>query len=203
MGQINIVKTPMEDLYLIEPVVHRDGRGYFVETYHQEDLRQAGLDLVFVQDNQSMSVKGVLRGLHFQKHFPQGKLVRAAYGAIFDVVVDLRPGSRSWGQWFGTELTEENQRQLYIPKGFAHGFLTLSDRAVVCYKVTDFYHPDDEGGLAWNDPRIGICWPGVHGVYTGTATPEHYYLEDGTKLKLNSQDQTWPGLKGDGIYAAD
>ena len=203
MGQINVIETPLEGLYLLEPAVHRDGRGYFVETYHQEDLRQAGLDMVFVQDNQSMSVKGVLRGLHYQKQFPQGKLVRAAQGAIFDAAVDLRPGSRTWGQWFGAELTEENQRQLYLPEGFAHGFLTLSETARVCYKVTDFYHSGDEGGFAWNDPRTGIRWPGVQGTYQGSASAEGYCLEDGTALKLNSRDQSWPNLEGAGCHEAD
>lgn len=151
MGQIKITKAPIEGLYIVEPTLHGDKRGYFVETYNQKDLHEAGLDMVFVQDNQSSSVKGVLRGLHFQKEHPQGKLVRCIRGSVFDVAVDLRQGSKSFGQWFGVELTEDNNKQFYISEGFAHGFLVLSDAAEFCYKVTDFWHPGDEGGLAWND----------------------------------------------------
>ena len=128
--------------------------------------------MTFVQDNQSSSTKGVLRGLHFQKQFPQGKLVRVVKGSVFDVAVDLRSGSETYGKWFGVELTEENKKQFYIPEGFAHGFLVLSDLAEFCYKCTDFYHPGDEGGLAWNDPEIGIEWPELTGEYHGTASGE-------------------------------
>lgn len=195
MGQIKVRKAPIEGLYVIEPTVHGDSRGYFVETYNQNDMKEAGLDMVFVQDNESMSTKGVLRGLHFQKEFPQGKLVRVIQGAVFDVAVDLRSGSETYGQWFGVELSEENNKQFYISEGFAHGFLVLSDVAKFCYKVTDFYHPGDEGGLAWNDPEIGIEWPKLQGEYKGTASAEGYYLEDGTKLNLSDKDQKWLGLR--------
>ena len=147
MGQIKVTPCDIEGLYIIEPTVHGDNRGYFMETYNQNDMHEAGLDMVFVQDNQSRSVKGVLRGLHFQKEFPQGKLVRVIKGSVFDVAVDLRAGSKTYGKWFGVELTEENKKQFYISEGFAHGFLVLSDEAEFCYKVTDFYHPGDEGGL--------------------------------------------------------
>ena len=166
-----------------------------METYNQKDMQEAGLDMVFVQDNQSSSTKGVLRGLHFQKEFPQGKLVRVVKGSVFDVAVDLRSNSETYGKWFGVELTEENKKQFYIPEGFAHGFLVLSDLAEFCYKCTDFYHPGDEGGLAWNDPEIGIKWPQLVGEYKGTASGEGYKLEDGTALNLSDKDQLWVGLK--------
>ena len=194
MGQIKVTKAPIEGLYIIEPTVHGDARGYFVETYNQRDMHEAGLDMVFVQDNQSMSVKGVLRGLHFQKEFPQGKLVRVIKGRVFDVAVDLRSGSKTFGQWFGVELSEENKKQFYISEGFAHGFLVLSDTAEFCYKVTDFYHPGDEGGLAWNDPDINIDWPQIRGEYLGTADSEGYVMEDGTPLNLSEKDKKWGGL---------
>jgi dTDP-4-dehydrorhamnose 3,5-epimerase len=151
--------------------------------------------MVFVQDNQSMSTKGVLRGLHFQKHYPQGKLVRVIKGSVFDVAVDLRSNSDTYGKWFGVELTAENKKQFYIPEGFAHGFLVLSDVAEFCYKCTDFYHPNDEGGLAWNDPEIGIEWPQLVGEYQGTASTSGYRLEDGTPLNLSDKDQKWLNLK--------
>ena len=194
MGQITVTKCPIEGLYIIEPKVHGDSRGYFMETYNQNDMRDAGLDMVFVQDNQSMSVKGVLRGLHYQINHPQGKLVRVIKGRVFDVVVDLRPGSKTYGQWYGVELTEENKKQFYISEGFAHGFLVLSDTAEFCYKVTDFYHPNDEGGLAWNDPSIGIQWPELVGSYQGNASAEGYTLSDGTPLSLSEKDQKWACL---------
>jgi dTDP-4-dehydrorhamnose 3,5-epimerase len=197
MGQIKVTKNAggIEGLCVIEPTVHGDARGYFVETYNQNDMHEAGLDMVFVQDNQSSSVKGVLRGLHFQKQFPQGKLVRVVRGSVFDVAVDLRKGSSTYGKWFGVELTEENKKQFYIPEGFAHGFLVLSELAEFCYKCTDFYHPGDEGGLAWNDPEIGITWPQVKGTYDGTASAAGYVMEDGTALNLSDKDQRWSGLK--------
>jgi dTDP-4-dehydrorhamnose 3,5-epimerase len=197
MGQIKVTKNAggIEGLCVIEPTVHGDARGYFVETYNQNDMHEAGLDMVFVQDNQSSSVKGVLRGLHFQKQFPQGKLVRVVRGSVFDVAVDLRQGSSTYGKWFGVELTEENKKQFYIPEGFAHGFLVLSELAEFCYKCTDFYHPGDEGGLAWNDPEIGIDWPQVSGTYDGTASAAGYAMEDGTPLNLSDKDQLWAGLK--------
>lgn len=191
MGQIKVTKCPIEGLYIIEPAVHGDNRGYFMETYNQRDMAEAGLKMVFVQDNQSMSVKGVLRGLHFQKEYPQGKLVRVIKGRVFDVAVDLRADSATYGKWYGVELTEENKKQFYISEGFAHGFLVLSDTAEFCYKVTDFYHPGDEGGLAWNDPAIGIEWPELQGTYPGSASAKGYTLSDGTPLNLSEKDQKW------------
>lgn len=194
MGQITVTKCPIEGLYVIEPAVHGDSRGYFMETYSLRDMQEAGLSMTFVQDNQSMSVKGVLRGLHFQKQFPQGKLVRVIKGSVFDVAVDLRAGSPTYGKWYGVELTEENKKQFYISEGFAHGFLVLSETAEFCYKCTDFYHPGDEGGLAWNDPSIGIQWPTLQGSYPGDASAEGYTLADGTPLNLSEKDQKWPTL---------
>ena len=201
MGQIKVQKNMagIEGLCVIEPAVHGDERGYFMETYNRNDMHEAGLDMVFVQDNQSMSTKGVLRGLHFQKEFPQGKLVRVIKGTVFDVAVDLRQESETYGKWFGVELSEENKKQFYIPEGFAHGFLVLSDVAEFCYKCTDFYHPGDEGGLAWNDPAIGIAWPQVAGEYKGSASAEGYCLEDGTALNLSEKDQLWKGLQEKGL----
>ena len=195
MGKITVTKCPIEGLYIIEPSVFGDNRGYFMETYNKKDMEEAGLNLNFVQDNQSMSVKGVLRGLHFQKEFPQGKLVRVIKGRVFDVAVDLRSNSETYGQWYGVELTEENKKQFYISEGFALGFLVLSDTAEFCYKVTDFYHPGDEGGLAWNDPEINIEWPDLVGEYNGTASGEGYTLSDGTPLNLSDKDQKWLGIK--------
>lgn len=195
MGQITVVNTPIEGLYIIEPTIHKDNRGYFVETYNQRDMESAGLHRNFVQDNQSKSVKGVLRGLHFQKQYPQGKLVRVIKGAVFDVAVDLRKQSATYGKWFGVELTADNFKQFYISEGFAHGFLVLSDEAEFCYKVTDFYHPGDEGGLAWNDPRIGIKWPMIEGKYDGTANASSYHMVDGTSLLLSDKDQKWDTLE--------
>ena len=195
MGQITVTKCPIEGLYVIEPTVHGDARGYFMETYNQNDMHEAGLTMQFVQDNQSCSVKGVLRGLHFQKQHPQGKLVRVIRGSVFDVAVDLRSGSETYGKWYGVELTEENHRQFYISEGFAHGFLVLSDMAEFCYKCTDFYRPGDEGGLAWNDPSIGIIWPSVTGSYPGNADASGYHLTDGTPLNLSDKDQKWAGLE--------
>lgn len=195
MGQIKVEKTFIDGLYVIEPTIHGDERGYFMETYNQRDMAEAGLDMVFVQDNQSCSKKGVLRGLHYQKQYPQGKLVRVIKGIVFDVAVDLRADSKTYGQWYGVELSAENKKQFYISEGFAHGFLVLSDEAEFCYKVTDFYHPNDEGGLAWNDPEIGIKWPNVVGEYQGNASAEGYTLIDGTKLILSEKDQRWCGLQ--------
>ena len=179
MGKITVTPCDIEGLYVIEPTVFKDERGYFVETYNQNDMKEAGLDMVFVQDNQSMSTRGVLRGLHFQKQVPQGKLVRVVRGKVFDVAVDLRSDSKTYGKWFGVELSAENMKQFYIPEGFAHGFLVLSDEAEFCYKCTDFYHPGDEGGLAWNDSEIGVEWP----------------LEEGVDLIISEKDQKWKGLK--------
>ena len=197
MGQIKVEKNVggIQGLCVIEPTVHGDSRGYFMETYNENDMKEAGLDRVFVQDNQSCSTKGVLRGLHFQKQFPQGKLVRVINGSVYDVAVDLRSDSETYGKYYGIELTEENKKQFYIPQGFAHGFLVLSDVAEFCYKCTDFYHPGDEGGMAWNDPEIGIQWPQVKGSYQGSASAEGYVMEDGTALNLSDKDQKWLGIK--------
>lgn len=196
MGQISVEKNVggIEGLCVITPVVHGDSRGYFVETYNQRDMEEAGFDFTFVQDNQSMSSRGVLRGLHYQKNYPQAKLVRVIRGAVFDVVVDLRKGSRTFGKWHGVELTAENSRQFMIPRGFAHGFLVLSEYAEFCYKCDDFYHPGDEGGLAWNDPELGIVWPGVKGIYSGSASSEGYQF-NGKPLILSDKDKKWPGIR--------
>lgn len=197
MTQITVEKNvcEIEGLCVIIPAVHGDGRGYFMETYSQRDMLEAGIDITFVQDNQSMSTKGVLRGLHFQKNFPQTKLVRVIKGEVFDVAVDLRKGSETYGKWYGVILSEENKKQFLIPRGFAHGFLVLSDIAEFCYKCDDFYHPNDEGGLAWNDPEIGVEWPEIVGEYQGTADSEGYTLKDGTPLNLSDKDKKWDGLK--------
>ena len=179
MSKFNFIETKLKDLYIIEPTIFGDSRGYFMETYNQNDMKEAGIDVEFVQDNQSMSTKGVLRGLHYQKEFPQAKLVRVIKGEVFDVAVDLRRDSETYGEWFGIRLSEENKKQFYIPEGFAHGFLVLSDEAEFAYKCTDFYHPGDEGGLAWNDPEIGVEWP----------------VEDGMELIISEKDQKWGGFK--------
>jgi dTDP-4-dehydrorhamnose 3,5-epimerase len=195
MGQIQVEDCGrIKGLKIITPAVHKDARGYFMETYQQRDLAEAGIDAVFVQDNQSASVKGVLRGLHFQINYPQAKLVRVIKGEVFDVAVDLRPGSETYGEWFGVLLSAENHKQFFIPENFAHGFLVLSEEAEFCYKVTDFWHPNDEGGLAWNDPKIGVAWPKLSGEYSGSASAEGYTLEDGTALTLSDKDQKWPGI---------
>lgn len=180
MGQIKIEKDVdgIEGLCVIEPEIHLDARGYFTESYNQKDMQEAGLNVDFVQDNQSGSVKGVLRGLHYQKEHPQGKLVRVIRGRVYDVAVDIRRGSVTYGKWFGIELSEENRKQLYIPEGFAHGFLVLSENAEFCYKCTDFYYPGDEGGIAWNDPTLGIQWPEIEGEY-----------------QLSEKDKNWKGLE--------
>jgi dTDP-4-dehydrorhamnose 3,5-epimerase len=196
MGQIELIRDldGIAGLCLVTPAVHGDSRGYFMETYNQADMAEAGLDITFVQDNQSMSRKGVLRGLHFQKQFPQCKLVRVIRGEVFDVAVDLRQGSPTFGQWYGQILSEENKKQFFIPKNFAHGFLVLSDVAEFTYKCSDFYHPNDEGGVAWNDPEIGIVWPKLDGKYKGTASADGYTV-DGTPLNLSAKDQKWLGIE--------
>ncbi len=196
MGQIKVQKDldGIKGLCLIVPAVHGDGRGYFMETYSKRDMKEAGINVEFVQDNQSMSTKGVLRGLHFQKQYPQTKLVRVIKGEVFDVAVDLRSDSPTYGQWHGELLTEENKHLFLIPRGFAHGFLVLSDTAEFCYKCDDFYHPNDEGGMAWNDPEIGIQWPKLSGEYKGSASAEGYFV-DGVKLNLSDKDQKWLGIK--------
>ena len=166
MGKIKVTKdcNGIKGLMVIEPTVFGDDRGYFMETYNYNDFAEAGIDCRFVQDNQSASKKGVLRGLHFQIHYPQDKLVRVIVGEVFDVAVDLREGSETFGKWYGVRLSAENKKQFFVPKGFAHGFIVLSDYAEFCYKVTDFYHPNDEGGLMWNDPDIAVEWPMPDGM---------------------------------------
>ena len=159
MGQFQFTKTGIEGLVVVEPKVFGDNRGYFMETYNYNDFKAAGLDMVFVQDTQSKSKKGVLRGLHFQKKNPQGKLVRVVSGEVYDVAVDLRKGSDTYGKWYGVLLSAENKKQFYVPEGFAHGFVVMSETAEFVYKCTRFYDPSDEGGLMWNDPEIGIDWP--------------------------------------------
>jgi len=159
MSKFKFVEANIRDLYIIEPSVVGDNRGYFMETYNQEEFKNAGLNMTFVQDNQSKSKKGVLRGLHFQIKFPQGKLVRVLSGEVFDVAVDLRKGSKTFGKWFGVILSGENKKQFYVPEGFAHGFLVISEEAEFAYKCTNLYHPEFEGGIAWNDEEIGIEWP--------------------------------------------
>lgn len=196
MGQIKVTYHVggIDGLCVIESAMHGDERGYFMETFSQKDMYEAGLYYSFVQDNQSMSTKGVLRGLHFQKKFPQAKLVRVIKGVVFDVAVDLRMGSPTFGQHHGVLLTADNKKQYLIPRGFAHGFLVLSDEAEFCYKCDDFYHPNDEGGIAWNDPQLNIQWPDLHGAYSGTPGADGYHLSDGTPLCLSEKDQKWPRL---------
>ena len=178
-------KCPIEGLYEIQPKVFGDSRGYFFEVYSEKDFNEAGLTMKFVQDNQSSSSKGVLRGLHFQKHHPQGKLVRAVEGKVYDVAVDLRKGSPTFGQYYGVLLDAQKQNQFYIPAGFAHGFYVLSETAVFAYKCTDFYHPEDEGGLMWNDPTVAVDWNAV--------APEITPL-------LSEKDKKHPAFDPDGEY---
>ena len=180
MGQISVENCEIEGVKLITPQIFNDQRGYFMETYQYEQFKAAGIDTVFVQDNQSASTKGVLRGLHFQIEHPQDKLVRVIKGEVFDVAVDMRKGSATYGKWFGAVLSEENKKQLFIPKNFAHGFLVLSDYAEFCYKCSDFYHPGDEGGIRYDDPAIGVKWP----------------IEEGMELLLSDRDKKW-GYLGD------
>ena len=179
MGKIIVETCEIEGLKVITPAVFGDERGYFMETYHYEVYKEAGIDKVFVQDNQSASRKGVLRGLHFQKEFPQDKLVRVISGEVFDVAVDLREGSATFGKWFGVVLSAENKKQFFIPKNFAHGFLVLSDYAEFTYKCTDFYHPNDEGGILYNDPEIGVEWP----------------IPEGMELIMSKKDEMWGGIR--------
>jgi dTDP-4-dehydrorhamnose 3,5-epimerase len=159
MGQFNFTKTDIEGLVIIEPRIFGDHRGYFMESYNYNDYKSAGLDMVFVQDNISKSRKGVLRGLHFQTQHPQGKLVQVLSGEVFDVAVDLRKDSLTYKKWYGITLSGENKKQFFVPAGFAHGFVVMSDEAEFSYKCTDFYHPEFESGILWNDPEIGIEWP--------------------------------------------
>ena len=173
MGKITVTKTDINDLVVVTPKVFEDNRGYFFESYNKRDFWEAGLIYDFVQDNQSESSKGVLRGLHYQIRYPQAKLVRVIKGEVFDVAVDLRKGSETYGKWFGLILSEDNKKQLLIPRGFAHGFLVLSDKAIFSYKCDDFYHPDDEGGLMWNDPDIGISWPNAENIILNDKDKKH------------------------------
>lgn len=195
MGQIKVEYNVngIEGLCVITPAVHGDARGYFMETYNRNDMKEAGLEFDFVQDNQSSSSKGVLRGLHYQIEHPQAKLVRVIRGSVYDVVVDLRKDSPTFGKAHGEILSEENKRQYLIPKGFAHGFLVLSDIAEFCYKCDDFYHPNDEGGIAWNDPEIGIKWPQLEGEYRGNASADGYTV-CGVAINMSEKDQKWEGL---------
>ena len=177
MGQIKAETCEIEGLKVITPEVFGDERGYFMETYRKDQFAEIGITDEFVQDNQSSSTRGVLRGMHFQKEFPQSKLVRVIRGRVFDVAVDLRKGSATFGRWFGVELSEENKKMFYIPKNFAHGFLVLSEKAEFVYKCDDFFHPGDDGGLRFNDPAIGINWPDE-------------IRED--ELNINDRDRNWP-----------
>lgn len=179
MGKIKVTTCEIKGMFTIEPAVYGDERGYFMETYNLQDMAAAGLNMTFVQDNQSMSKRGVLRGLHFQKQYPQGKLVRVIHGEVFDVAVDLRADSPTFGHWHGEILSSENKKQFYIPEGFAHGFYVLSEEAEFCYKCTDFYHPNDEGGIKWDDSDIGIDWP----------------LIPNQSLILSEKDQNWPSFR--------
>ena len=166
-----------------------------MEIFNQNDLKEAGIDRDFVQENESCSEKGVLRGLHFQKQFPQAKLARVLRGAVFDVAVDLRRSSKTYGQWYGVELSEENRKMFFIPEGFAHGLLSLTDGAIFCYKCTDFYHPGDEGGILWNDPEVGVRWPQMDMPYLGVTDFAGLHMADGTPIKLSEKDKNWLPLR--------
>ena len=179
MGKITVETCEIEGLKIITPAVYGDARGYFMETYQYQDFKEAGIDQIFVQDNQSSSRKGVLRGLHFQINYPQDKLVRVISGEVYDVAVDLRENSETYGKWFGIRLSAENKKQFFIPKNFAHGFYVLFDYAEFAYKCTDFYHPNDEGGLLWSDPDIGVKWP----------------IQEGTELIISDKDKAWQGIR--------
>lgn len=171
-------KTEIDGVYIIEPKVFGDSRGFFMETYNENDFKKNGLDYIFVQDNQSKSHKGVLRGLHFQKEHPQAKLVRVVEGEVFDVAVDLRKGSKTYGKWVGVVLSEENKKMFMIPRGFAHGFVVLSETAQFVYKCDDFYHPEDEGGIMYNDPDINIKWPYKGDVELSEKDKKHPLLKE-------------------------
>ena len=179
MGKITVETCEIEGLKIITPTVFGDARGYFVETYNYNDYKEAGIDQIFVQDNQSSSVKNVLRGMHFQIRYPQDKLVRVIAGEVFDVALDLRPGSKTYGKWHGVVLSAENKKQFFVPKNFAHGFFVLSDYAEFAYKRTDFYHPGDEGGIMYNDPEVGIEWP----------------IAPGCEPIMSERDHKWGGIK--------
>ena len=177
-GNFTFTSTEIEGVKIIDVKSYGDARGYFMETYKKPDFVAGGIDVDFVQDNQSASTYGVLRGLHFQINHPQSKLVRVISGEVFDVAVDLREGSSTYGKWVGVLLSAENKRQFFIPRGFAHGFLVLSETAEFCYKCDDIYHPNDEGGLMWNDPALGIEWP----------------IPAGMELNLSEKDQRHPAF---------
>lgn len=179
MAKFKFHPTEIEGVYIIEPTVFGDARGYFMETYNYNEWKAAGLDTVFVQDNQSKSRRGVLRGLHFQKQYPQGKLVRVVKGEVYDVAVDLRRGSSTFGKWTGVLLSEENKKQFYIPRGFAHGFLVLSEEAEFVYKCDEFYNHEDEGGLRWDDPDVNVAWP----------------IPPGMEILLSDKDKVNPFLR--------
>ena len=176
---MKVINTEIEGLVVLEPRLYNDHRGYFFEAFSEAEFAEKVTPVRFVQDNESKSSYGVVRGLHFQTEHPQDKLVRVIKGEVFDVAVDLREGSETYGKWFGVLLSEENKKQFFIPKNFAHGFLVLSDYAEFCYKCTDFYHPNDEGGLLWSDPDIGVKWP----------------IPEGMELTLSDKDQKWGGIK--------
>ena len=179
MGQFKFTDIPIDGMFLVEPAVFGDNRGFFMETYNENDFKKAGYDLTFVQDNQSKSTRGVLRGLHLQLKYPQGKLVRVIKGEVFDVGVDLRADSPTYGEWFGDILSEENKKQLFIPPCFAHGFVVLSDEAEFVYKCTEFYHGEDESGIKWDDEDIGIDCP----------------LDDIDEIILSDKDKEWKSFK--------
>lgn len=180
---MNFIKTEIEGVYIIEPKVFGDNRGYFFESYNEKEFKENGLDYTFVQDNESKSKKGVLRGLHFQKTYPQAKLVRVLEGEVFDVAVDLRKDSKTYGKWVGVILSSENKRQFMIPRGFAHGFVVLSESATFTYKCDEFYHPEDEGGLMWNDEDINIEWPYEGEVLLSEKDKKHPSLKE-SKIKF-------------------
>ena len=179
MDRFKIVETDFEGVYIIEPTVHSDNRGYFIKTFDDEEFKKKGIDLDFVQEDQSCSAKGVLRGLHFQISHPQAKLLRVLRGRIFDVGVDLRSDSKTYGKWIGVELSHENQRQFFLPRGFAHGFLSLEDNSIILYKVDDIHYPDDEGGLIYNDSDVNIDWP----------------FDEVDNITMKEKDKTWKSLK--------
>ena len=177
MAEVTFSLTDFEGLFVILPNIFSDNRGYFMESYNEAEFSKF-IDAKFVQDNESSSKRGVLRGLHFQKKYPQGKLVRVIQGSIYDVAVDLRRHSNTFGRSYGIELTSENKKQLYIPEGFAHGFYVKSDLAIFAYKCTEYYHPEDEGGILWNDADIGIKWP----------------IDESTDISLSNKDKNNPLL---------
>lgn len=183
-GNFTFTRTSINGVIVVDVKSYGDSRGYFMETYKQPCFEEGGIAVDFVQDNQSSSTKGVLRGLHFQIEHPQSKLVRVVRGEVFDVAVDLRPESATYGKWEGVVLSAENKRQFFIPRGFAHGFLVLSDEAEFCYKCDDVYHPNDEGGLMWNDPDLGIEWPALQGDT----------VFDPSKLVLSEKDKCHPAF---------